>query len=109
MYAIRSYYAGDLTVNGYITNNGVLKTDDATASLKINGTLYSTSTASINMVGGGTLYFSDGSIFESEGSFTAGTGTVDFTGDGTVIGTLAFNNLIIEGNVDPGTNRNNFV
>jgi len=95
--------SGELTVNGFLTNHGMLKTEDATASVNINGTLNNTNTASVNMIGNGTLNFASSSIFTNDGSFTAGTGTVDFAGDGTASGTLVFNNLNISGNVDLGT------
>ena len=94
--------SGILTINGILTNHGMLKTENATASITINGELKNTSTASINMIGNGILNFTNNSIFTNDGSFTAGTGTVDFAGDGTATGTLVFNNLNISGNVDLG-------
>jgi len=94
--------SGELTVNGVLTNHGMLKTEDASSSITINGELKNTSTASVNMIGGGTLNFTNNSIFTNEGSFTAGTGTVAFAGSGTATGALVFNNLNISGNVDLG-------
>jgi hypothetical protein len=95
---------GSLTVNGTVINNGMLKTDAANASLTISGTLKNVSTGSLNMVGGGILYFSNTSILNNSGSFTAGAGTVEFQGNGTATGDLTFNNLNIAGNVDLGAN-----
>jgi len=98
--------SGDLTVNGIFTNHGMLKTENATASITINGTLKNTSTASVNMVGAGTLSFLNNGIFTNDGSFTAGTGTVDFQGDGTlnVNQDIIFNNLDVAGNIVINTN-----
>ncbi len=97
--------SGVLTVNGVLTNHGMLKTENASASITINGTLNNINTASVNMVEAGNLNFTNNSIFTNDGSFTAGTGTVNFAEDGTATGILVFNNLIlVNGNVDLGTN-----
>ncbi|MBN2663618.1 MAG: T9SS type A sorting domain-containing protein [Bacteroidales bacterium] len=92
-----------LTVNGTLANNGMLKTNDATALVTINGILNNSSGASLNMTGGGTLTFTDGSTFANLGTFTSGTGTIDFQGNGIATGTLSFYNLNIAGNVDLGS------
>lgn len=96
--------SGTITVNGTFSNKGMLKTANATANVTINGTLKNQAGASVNMVDGGTLTFTDGSSFISDGSFTGGTGTVDYLGAGSASGTLAFNNINIAGNVDLGAN-----
>lgn len=105
IYADKSvtFQAGSsLTVNGTLSNNGMLKTEDASVVITINGDLKNASGASANMVGAGTLSFTDGSTFTNNGTFTAGAGTVEFLGAGTASGTLTFNNLSIDGNVDVG-------
>ncbi len=96
--------SGDLTVNGTFTNNGMLKTNDASASVTVNGFLTNSSDASLNMTGGGILTITDGSAFNNDGTFTAGIGTVEFAGAGTATGSFTFNNLNIKGSVDLGAN-----
>lgn len=94
--------SANLTVNGTITNYGMLKTNDNSAVLTINGTLDNKAGASVNMVGDGLIKFTSGSAFNNSGSFTSGLGTISFLGDGSATGTLIFHNLIIAGNVDLG-------
>lgn len=94
---------GNSTTSADIINYGSLKTDAGDASIILDGKLNNATGASVNMAGNGTLTFADGSTFTNNGSFTAGSGTVVFTGAGTVTGTVIFNDLdITGGNVNLG-------
>lgn len=69
--------SGALTVNGVLTNNGTL-----------------------SMTNGGTINMAAGATWANgTGTFTPGTGTVVFIGNGTITGTNTFNKLIINGAV----------
>ncbi|RAR47215.1 ice-binding family protein [Flavobacterium lacus] len=49
-----------------------------------------------------TMTISDGGSITNNGTFTAGNGTVAFSGSGTVSGTVALNDVLIAGGVDFG-------
>ena len=96
--------SASLAINGKMINNGMLKTNDNSAILTVNGILQNKSGASVNMVGDGTIAFSNTSVFDNQGSFTSGIGVIDFLQDGSASGNLPFHNINIAGNVDLGTN-----
>jgi autotransporter-associated beta strand protein len=61
--------------------------------------------ASVTMSGTRTLAISAGGSFANSGTFTPGTGTVEFLGSGTISGSsTTFHNVIIRGAVDFGNN-----
>jgi hypothetical protein len=93
--------AGSVTVNGNISNLGMLETTNPAATVNCNGTLKNYS--SLNMAAGGILNFSSGSTFTNTGSFTSGSGIVNFQSTGTATGTLGFNDITVSGNVDLGS------
>ena len=51
-----------------------------------------------------TLTVATGGTLANNGTFDKGTGTVNFSNTGTISGTIAFNNVIIAGGVDFGSN-----
>lgn len=82
-------------------------TDKATIANSHTVTLDATSTiAQLTINSGGTYAGSSNTLtiaasgtLTNNGTFTAGTGTVIFAGAGTISGTIAFNNLTLNGNV----------
>ena len=50
-----------------------------------------------------TLSIANNGQLTNNGTFTKGTGTVNFAGSGTISGTVSFNNVTINGGVNFGT------
>jgi len=80
-----------------LTNYPVISGANAfAASITINAG------ASLKMTGNVILTIDNAGAFNNNGVFDAGAGTVKFAGKGTVNGTVSFNNVFINGNVDLG-------
>lgn len=87
---------GQVTIyNGHIIT---LNTTSSVSALTINsgGELTFSSTNTLTLSSGGTL--------TNNGTFTRGSGTVIFSGSGTITGTVNLNNVTISGAVNFGTN-----
>ena len=68
----------------------------ASGALTVNTTL--TNSGTIDMTSGGTLNMAaSATLANGTNTFTYGTGTVVFAGAGTITGTIAFNNLTLNG------------
>ncbi len=82
-----------LTVTG--TNS---LTFGASGTLSVSSSVNNNATATIDMTSGGTLTLAASTAFTNNGTFTAGTGTVTFSGSGSLLGTTpTFNNLNVGG------------
>lgn len=76
-----------------------LSTDISITNLTINnGGIFTASDSTPR-----TLTISNGGFLTNNGTFTAGNGTVAFSGSATVSGTITFNNATLAGGVDFGT------
>ncbi|MFY8003710.1 MAG: hypothetical protein ACOVNR_02665, partial [Chitinophagaceae bacterium] len=93
-----------VTVNSSVTNNPANVTINASRSLTfgasgaltVNTNL--TNNGSVVMTSGGTLTMASGAtLANGTATFTGGAGTVVFSAAGTITGTIAFNNLTLNG------------
>ena len=92
---------GSLIVTNSITNNG-------TVNFSSTGTITSLTFNNANIgtlswsSGTSTLFISNGGLLTNSGTFTRGTGNINFSGSGTISGTINFNNLTVNGSLDIG-------
>ena len=86
-----------ISTNDHVT----LNTDASISSLTIetDGIFSSSDGTKANR----TLSIADGGTISNNGTFTGVDGTVEFAGDGTVSGTIGFNNVGISGGVNFGS------
>ena len=97
-----------ITVNGTVANAPSSVTINNTKSLTFGaiGALTATTVTnngSLVMTAGGTLTIaSGGTLANGTNTFTYGTGTVAFSGTGTISGTIGFNHVNIAGGVNFG-------
>lgn len=96
--------ANAVTVSGTVTNSPSSLTINSGSSITISNV--SGALTATTVTNNGTLAFSaagiltiasGGTFANGTNTFTAGTGTVVFAGTGTVTGTLAFNNITVNG------------
>lgn len=86
-----------VTVPSGTTHSVVLGTSTSINSLTIN------SGATVSTSGTPTITIANNGSFANNGTFTAGTSKVSFAGNGTVSGTVSFNNVDIAGGVNFGS------
>jgi hypothetical protein len=89
--------ATNVTIPSGTANSVVISSSANVNSLTIN------SGATISTSGTPTITISNNGSFTNNGTFTAGTSTVSFAGNGTVSGTVGFNNVDIAGGVNFGS------
>ncbi len=86
-----------VTIPSGTSNSAVISSNVSLNSLTINsGATISTSNAP-------TITIANNGSFTNNGTFTAGTSKVSFAGNGTVSGTVSFNNIDIAGGVNFGS------
>jgi hypothetical protein len=89
--------ATNVTIPSGTANSVVISSSANVNSLTIS------SGAAVSTSGTPTIAISNNGSFTNNGTFTAGTSTVSFAGNGTVSGTIGFNNVDIAGGVNFGS------
>ena len=88
--------ATNTTFNNLTINSGSSLTFGASGAITIAGTL--SNSGSVVMTSGGNLTMAASAILANgSATFTAGAGTVTFAGAGTISGTIALNNMTVNG------------
>jgi hypothetical protein len=89
--------ATNVTIPSGTANSAVISSSVSVNSLTIN------SGATLSTSGTPTITVSNNGSFTNNGTFTAGSSKVSFVGNGTVSGTVSFNDVDIAGGVNFGT------
>jgi len=89
--------ATNVTIPSGTANSAVISSSVSVNSLTIN------SSATLSTSGTPTITIANNGSFTNNGTFTAGSSKVSFAGNGTVSGTVAFNDVDIAGGVNFGT------